>query len=91
MVERTWTTSENTGAKTEGNIRETAGNGAAHGRNAASQAAGSTQDAVESIKNVADRWGGGLAEFAKDRPIAAMLLAVSTGLALHWLTQTRRA
>ena len=56
----------------------------------ANQVEGKAQHAFGSALETADEWTGNLAELAKDRPLTALMVAVSVGFVVRMLTHTRR-
>jgi hypothetical protein len=54
-------------------------------------AAGAAQDTLGSIKATACEWSGTVADTTKERPLTALLAAVSAGYLLHMLIRGRRS
>ncbi len=81
----------NMGGKLQDAVGGLAGDTDIQARGKSNQLAGTAQNAFGSAMDTAEDWGGSLAVMAKDRPVTALLVAVSFGFVVRILTHTRRA
>ncbi len=81
---------KNMGGKLQDAVGGLVGGTGTQARGKANQVAGQAQNAFGSAMDTAEEWSGSLAETAKDRPLTALLVAVSVGFVLRMLTHTRR-
>lgn len=81
---------KNLGGKLQDVVGGVTGDAEIQARGKANQAAGSAQNAFGSVMDTASEWSGSIAGMTKDKPLTALLVAVSVGYMLHMLTHTRR-
>ena len=78
------------GGKLQDAVGGLTGDTATQARGKANQAAGTAQNAFGSAVDTATEWSGSVADTAKDRPLTALLVALSVGYVLRMLTHTSR-
>ncbi len=83
-------TARNLGGKLQDKVGEATGDSETQARGKANEAAGTVQDAFGSALDTAGDWTSNLAETATERPLLALLAAVSVGYMLRLLTHARR-
>ena len=71
-------------------VGDLTGDAETQARGKANQAAGTAQNAFGSVMDLANEWSGNVAEMTKDRPLTALLVAVSAGYMLRLLTSISR-
>ncbi len=81
---------KNIGGKIQDAVGGLTGDFGTQAKGRLNQAAGSAQDAFGSAMDTASGWGGDVAGLAKDKPLTAMLVALSLGFVLRVLTHTSR-
>lgn len=82
---------KNLGGKLQDTVGGITGDSETQVRGQANQVAGTAQNAFGSAMDTASDWSGSVAETAKDRPLTALLVAMSVGFVLRMLTHTRRS
>lgn len=50
---------------------------------------GTMEDAFETVMHAAGEWGSNVAEMTKEKPLTALLVALSLGFVVRALTHTR--
>ena len=80
----------NMGGKLQDAVGGLTGDTATQARGKANQAAGTAQNALGSAADTATEWDGTVTDTVKQRPLTALLGAVSIGYVLRLLTHTRR-
>ncbi len=78
----------NIGGKMQDAVGGLTGDTSTQARGKANQVAGSAQNALGSAADTASEWTDSTAGFVRDRPLAALLAAVSIGYVLRMLTHT---
>ncbi len=82
---------KNLGGKLQDTFGSMTGDSETQARGKANEAAGTAQNAFGSAMDTASEWSGSVGETVKDRPLTALLVAVSVGFVLRLLTHTRRS
>ena len=80
---------KNLGGKILDEAGSIAGGTATQPKEMVDEAAGNAQDVFESIKAAACRWSGTVSGATKERPLTALLVAISAGYVLHTMTRKR--
>lgn len=78
----------NMGGKLQDAVGGLTGDTGTQARGKANQAAGTAQNALGSATDMASEWSGAVADAAKDRPLTALLVALSVGYVLRMLTHS---
>ncbi len=78
------------GGKVQDTVGGLTGDTETQARGKANEALGTAQNTIGSAIDTAGDWSDSLAETAKERPLLALLAAVSVGYVLRLLTHTRR-
>ncbi len=78
------------GGKVQGAVGGMMGDAGVQAKGKLNQAAGSAQDAFGLVMDSASGWGGNVADMAKEKPVTALLVALSLGFVLRALTHTSR-
>ena len=80
----------NIGGKVQDTVGGLTGDTGTQARGKANEALGSAQDAVGSVIDTAGDWAESMAETVKERPLLALLAAVSVGYMLRLLSHSSR-
>jgi uncharacterized protein YjbJ (UPF0337 family) len=80
---------KNLGGKMQDEAGNVTGDTATQAKEMVNEAAGNAQDVFASIKAAACRWSGTAAGATKERPLTALLVAISAGYVLHMMTRKR--
>lgn len=80
----------NMGGKLQDAVGGLTGDTATQARGKVSQTAGNAQNALRSAADTATEWSGTVADTVKDRPLTALLIALSVGYVLRMLRHTSR-
>ena len=83
-------TARNVGGRIKDAIGGLTGDAGTQAQGKAEQAAGTAQDTFGAAMDTADDWRERLTTFTKERPITALLSAVSVGYVLHLMTRSSR-
>ena len=83
-------TAKNFGGKLQDAVSGLTGDATTQLKGKVNQAAGSAQDALGSAMDTAEEWSGSVADMAKDKPLTALLVALSLGFVIRMLTHTSR-
>ncbi len=78
------------GGQLQDAVGDLTGDSATHMRGNANQVIGTTQEAVGSALDNAERWIDGISEMAKSRPLTTVAIAVVAGYTLRALTHWGR-
>ncbi len=80
----------NIGGKLQDTVGGLTGDTETQARGKANEALGTVQNTMGSVMDTAGDWSESLAETAKERPLLALLAAVSVGYMLRLLTRSSR-
>ncbi len=80
----------NIGGKVQDTVGGLTGDAGTQARGKANEALGSAQDTVGSVIDTAGDWAESMAETVKERPLLALLAAVSVGYMLRLLSHSSR-
>ncbi len=80
----------NIGGKVQDAVGDLTGDAETQTRGKTNQAAGTAQNALGSAMDTASEWTGSMAEMTKDKPLTALLVAISVGYMIGMLTHTSR-
>ena len=83
-------TARNVGGKVKDAIGGLTGDAGTQARGKVDQAAGTAQDTFGMTLDAASEWREKLVTFTKDKPLTALLAAVSVGYVLHMTTRSNR-
>lgn len=83
-------TARSFGGKVQEGVGQMVGSAGMQARGEGEQAARQAQDMFGSALDTAEQWIGSITETTKNRPLAALLAAVSVGYMIRMLTHSRR-